>query len=162
MKNKNWFRKTSLKEYNSGLVSPSILPKYEKHGFNLETKATKLFFDMYTLHMRLFGSGKNMPVIYFNKEEGLVEDCIDISTHLNNPKDGYKVKDWNKHIELIISLQDEFKQLMRLIYKTIYQVKNIDSTSTYDTDKNAHSSNQGRWKFYHGNKRNAKSRFNRG
>jgi hypothetical protein len=159
---KNWFKKVSLKEYNSGLVSPNILPKYEKHGFNLETKATKLFFDIYTLHIRLFGSGENMPIVYFNKEEGLVEDYIDINKHLNKPRDGYKIKEWNKHIKLIISLQDEFKQLMRLIYRIRYKVKNVTSNSSYDTDKNAHSRSQGRWKFYHGNKRNWKSKFNRG
>ncbi len=185
-----WFKKMSHKEYSSGLVSTTILPNYKEHDFNLETKAINLYFYLLMLHTNFFKCGKNMPLVYINDENNLVEDYIDLSEFIDNPEKGWKelgnpynqkeyhknkcdkdelesfeeewkeywddcgwsnteenIKKWNEKIVRGMLIQEEYKQLIRLIYKNSYKkAKKVISQFNYEDDVSAHASFGGRWR----------------
>jgi len=189
-----WFKKMSYKEYNSGMVAKTILPEYKIEDFNLETKAANLYFLIYSLHTNFFKCGKNMPLVYIDDNNNLVEDYVDLSEYINKPHLGWSklgspymqkeyqmnecydddelklleeewidaynnvdLDDWNEKLMRCIVLQEEYKELMRLIYKTSYKkVKIITSNFNYEDDVNAHASFGGRWRHDRKDKINKK------
>ena len=56
------------------------------------------------------------------------------------------IKKWNEKLARIILLQEEFKELMRLVHKSKNRVKIIKSVFNYEDDIHAHASFGGRWR----------------